>query len=93
MRNVKKIFVLFLAVSLMATFVPLVSAQDGGKININQASVEELCQLKGIGSSYAERIVNYRQKNGPFERPEDIVNVKGIGSKTFEDNKDRICVK
>ena len=65
-------------------------AQEQAKININKASVEELCMLKRIGPSYAQRIVDYRNEHGPFQKPEDIMNVKGIGLKTFEANKDII---
>lgn len=61
-------------------------------VNINTASKEELMQLEGVGSVVAERIVEYREANGPFAAPEDIMNVKGIGSSTYEKNKDRITV-
>ncbi len=46
-----------------------------------------------IGSAYAMRIVEYRQQNGPFEKPEDILKVKGIGEKTYELNKKIITVE
>lgn len=62
------------------------------KVNINKATVEQLMEIKGIGESYAERIVEYREKNGPFEKIEDIMNVKGIGEKKFEAIKDLITV-
>jgi competence protein ComEA len=63
------------------------------KVNINTASVEELAQLDRIGTQYAQRIVAYRETNGPFASPQDILNVKGIGQKTYEANKERIVVK
>lgn len=84
-----------LASLLLVTFllgmavVPAV-AQDQMKININKATVDELSTLKRIGPSYAQRIVDYRNENGPFQKPEDIMNVRGIGLKTFEANKDII---
>lgn len=65
-------------------------AQDQVKVNINKASVDELSTLKRIGPSYAQRIVDYRQQNDPFEKPEDIMKVRGIGIRTFEANKDFI---
>ena len=65
-------------------------AQQQVKVNINKASVNELSTLKRIGPSYAQRIVDYRQQNGPFEKPADIMKVRGIGLKTFEVNKDMI---
>jgi len=55
--------------------------------------VEELVQLDRVGSRYAEKIVAFRQENGLFKTPEDIMLVAGIGQKTFELNKDRIIVK
>jgi competence protein ComEA len=68
-------------------------AQEAEKININKASAVTLRQLKRIGPKLSERIVEYREKNGPFERPEDIMQVRGIGPKTFELNKDRITTE
>jgi len=65
---------------------------SGEKVNINTAGVDELVTLPGIGKTYAARIVEYRQKNGPFKKVEDIVNVRGIGEKTFERIKDRLTI-
>ena len=61
-------------------------------ININTAGKEALMELPGIGNAYAERIIQYRTENGPFSSIEEITNVKGIGEKTFEKFKDRICI-
>ncbi|MCX8075054.1 MAG: helix-hairpin-helix domain-containing protein [Clostridia bacterium] len=61
-------------------------------ININEASVEELDTLDGIGELTAKRIIEYR-KNQRFEIIEDIMNVEGIGQSKFNKIKDRICVK
>ncbi|MCR5005519.1 MAG: helix-hairpin-helix domain-containing protein [Clostridiales bacterium] len=68
------------------------ASQEQRLVNINTASAEELTSLSGIGTAYAERILQYRAENGPFAAPEDLMNVKGIGEKTFEKIKDRICV-
>ena len=62
------------------------------RININTAGKEALMELPGIGAAYAERIIQYRAENGPFSSIEEITNVKGIGEKTFEKFKDRICI-
>ena len=69
------------------------NAAEVQKININTASAEELAQLKGIGPSHASKIVVYREKNGPFKMPEDLVQVSGIGQKTFEANQEFIIVE
>ncbi|MBW2581504.1 MAG: helix-hairpin-helix domain-containing protein [Deltaproteobacteria bacterium] len=65
--------------------------QQQVKVNINKASVDELSTLKRVGPAYAQRIVDYRKQNGPFEKPEDIMKVRGIGIKTFEANKNFIA--
>lgn len=57
---------------------------EGTKININNATVEQLDALPDVGMTTAERIVQYRQKNGPFKKPEDLMKVSGIGPKTYE---------
>ena len=94
MKTCRKILLVTLAMILViALIVPLVSAEEIEKININTASVEELVQLKWIGPKYAQRIVEYREKNGPFEKPEDIILVSGIGPRAWEANKDRIVVE
>ena len=52
-------------------------------VNLNSASVAQLEALPGIGRATAERIVEYRQKNGGFKKAEDLMNVRGIGEKNF----------
>lgn len=62
------------------------------KININQASIEELRKLPGVGPSIAKRIVEYRQERGPFSAVEDIMKVKGIGHGMFKKWESAITV-
>jgi comEA protein len=69
------------------------TAQVASKVNINKATVEQLMEIKGIGEAYAKRIVEYREKNGPFKKIEDITLVQGIGDKKFEAMKDLITVE
>ena len=68
-------------------------AGEAARIDINTATADQLTQLKGIGSSHAAAIVAYRQKNGPFEKPEDLMNVPRIGPRTFENNRTLITVQ
>lgn len=60
------------------------SGAAGGKVNINQAGVEELDTLPGVGPSTAEKIVADREANGPFASIEDLKRVSGIGDKKYE---------
>lgn len=94
-KSKKKVLGLCIVMALTLALLPgLLPAQEREeKININQGSIEELTQLHRIGPKYAERIIEYREKNGPFEKPEDIMKVPGIGQKTWETNKDRITVE
>jgi len=77
---------------LMSWVLPALSAELQ-KVNVNTATLEELITLEGIGQAVAERILAFREKNGPFQKPEDLMMVKGIGQKMFDKNKDRIIVK
>lgn len=54
-------------------------------VNINTASLDELDALPGIGPTTAQKIIDYRDENGPFSTIEDIMNVSGIGPATFEE--------
>lgn len=66
---------------------------DDGKININTATSGELESLPGIGAAKAASIITYREQNGPFKEIEDLVNVSGIGAKSFEKLRDKIKVR
>ena len=65
----------------------------GGTININTADVKELMRLEGVGRRVAEKIVEYREHHGLFQKPEEIRRVEGIGSGLWERNRARIVVK
>lgn len=93
MTATKRTVVLIVALAMVMVLSGPIGAADSGKINLNKATVEELSQLKGVGIKYAERIVQYRDTNGPFKKVEDLLNVQGIGPKLLEKNKDRITVE
>jgi len=61
-------------------------------VNINTASVKELDALPGIGTKTAALIVEYRQKNGPFKKIEELMNVRGVGEKSFLKLKPQLTV-
>jgi len=63
-------------------------------VNINTADAATLAEaLNGVGSVTSQEIVSYREENGGFEKPEDLMKVNGIGPATFEDNREDILVK
>ena len=66
--------------------------QQGDKISLNQANVQQLQTLIGVGEKKAQAIVEYRQKNGGFKTVDELVNVKGIGPKLLEKNKARLML-
>lgn len=60
------------------------SATPAGVVNINTADASQLALLPRVGAKAAERIVEYRKANGPFKKVTDLMQVKGIGEKSFE---------
>lgn len=67
--------------------------EKDGRININTASVEELCTLPGIGESRAADIIAYRTANGSFKNPEELMLVNGIKTAVYEKLQDKICTE
>jgi competence ComEA-like helix-hairpin-helix protein len=66
-----------------ATTAPSTVTWPMGSINVNTATAEELCTLYGVGPALAEAILAEREAAGPFDYPEDLAMVKGIGVKTL----------
>jgi len=80
-----------LAIILVAT-APLMA--DAGPVDVNTADAATIsAELKGIGLTKAQAIIEYREKYGPFKAPEDLSLVKGIGERTVELNREDIRVK
>lgn len=67
-------------------------ASSGGLVNLNNASVEQLDELPGVGEATARAIIEDREANGPFTTPEDLMRVSGIGEKKFAKLEGMICV-
>ncbi|HHF42211.1 MAG: hypothetical protein DRI99_07165 [Candidatus Aminicenantes bacterium] len=84
-----QLLLFFMIGSLLTSFLLSAPAK---KVNINTASVAELQTLPRIGPQIAQRIVDFRSKNGKFKRIEEIMKVRGIGEKVFEVIKDKITV-
>jgi len=70
-----------------------ISTPSRGRININTATANELETLPGIGKGLAERIVDHREKYGPFRRSEHLVIVRGISDRRFRALRDSISVE
>lgn len=70
--------------------LPVITVKQ--KVSINTAPVEVLVDVPGIGPATAEAIVLYRSEIGQFQTLEDLMNIKGIGTKKFEKIKDLICL-
>jgi competence protein ComEA len=64
-----------------------------GVVNLNTASVEELGTLPGVGPKTAAAILAYRKEHGPFQRVEDLLEIRGIGEKKLTRMRDWIEVK
>lgn len=79
--------------SLILSFALALPAFASGPVDINTADAKTIAEgLSGIGMSKAEAIVAYREANGPFASADDLANVKGVGEKTVERNRDLIEV-
>jgi len=68
------------------------TAAPKAKVNINTATASELETLPRVGPKVAQRIIDFRTKNGNFKKVEEIMKVQGIGEKVFDDIKDLITV-
>jgi competence protein ComEA len=68
------------------------ASSAGERVNINSANADELARLPGVGPAKARAIIDYRAES-PFQRPDDLRKVKGIGDKLFERLRDQITVE
>ena len=82
--------ILLLAVAVSA--LPAWGAEGKEVVNINKATESQLALLPRVGPALAGRIVEYREAHGPYARPDDLLNVSGIGPSTLETIRDLIRV-
>ena len=83
-----------LFLTLLATCFLFSAAWAAEPVNVNSASAEEISEnLKGIGPSKAQLIVDYREANGAFLHVDELVNVKGIGIKTIDRKRGLIVLE
>jgi len=97
----KLLFAVFLLSCLIGPgFIPDAASAAGpavaaasSPVNLNQAGVADLQGLPGVGPALAERIVAYRDAEGPFQSIDQLAEVKGIGTKKLEKLKDNVTLK
>lgn len=82
-----------LAPHLALTSIPESRRTAGGRLDLNQATLEDLTRLPGIGRSLAGRIIEYRQRNGSFRQVEDLLSVPGIGPGTVEKIRNAVQIR
>jgi competence protein ComEA len=105
MRPVSATLASFVIAMLLVTSAPLGAAghqekpapsraasAPTGPVNLNTATQAQLESLPGIGAATAKRILEYRQKSGGFKKIEELMNVKGIGEKSFLKLKSHVTV-
>jgi len=85
-----------LVVPVLGAVPPPGSAPPGlasdGRVNLNTADRDALETLPRVGPAMAERIIDWRERNGPFRAPDDLMQVAGIGEKTFDAIRDLVTV-
>jgi competence protein ComEA len=81
------------AVVVCLLFFSVAGAEQVSRLDLNHATLPQLDGSPGIGPVIAERIIQFREDNGPFKRIEDLMNVRGIGEKTFLKLRDQIMVE
>ncbi len=99
-RPVSRVFLVVLLVVVAQAWLGAQKAQPAKSdtaavpaiVNLNTATAEQLDSLPGVGPKVAARIIEYRQKNGPFKKIEDVMNVRGVGEKNFLKIKSRLTV-
>jgi competence protein ComEA len=99
---VRALFVSFVICFVLAGTVALSAADQAAStsksastatvVNLNTATATQIATLPGIGEKAAQRIIEYREKNGGFKKVEELMNVKGIGEKSFLKLKPLITV-
>jgi competence protein ComEA len=87
-RSLSALFVVFCLCGMAGAAsaqskAPAKAAAPASIVNLNTATSSQIATLPGIGEKAAERIIEYREKNGGFKKVEELMNVKGIGEKSF----------
>jgi competence protein ComEA len=84
-----------LALAALVASAPVLAAgkpAPSAKVNINTATTQQLTTLPGVGEKLAARIIEFRQKSGPFRTAQELMNVRGIGEKNFQKMQQYVLV-
>ena len=84
---------MLVALLMVFAFTAPVTGQDTERVNINKASAAELAKLQEVGPKFAVRIIEYRQKYGPFKLTEELMEIRGIGPRTYDRIRDQIIAQ
>ena len=93
MATYKKLIAVSAALLVLLVCIGPVWGQEAERVNINKASAQELAKLQKVGPKNAVRIVEHRQKYGPFKLTEELMEVPGIGPGTYNRIKDQIIAQ
>ena len=93
MMRYKPFIAVFTALLIIFAFIGPIWGQETERININKASAWELAKLQKVGPKDAVRIVEHRQKYGPFKLTEELMEVSGIGPGIYNRIKDQIIAQ
>jgi competence protein ComEA len=93
MMRYKPFIAVFAALLVIFAFIGPIWGQETERININKASAQELAKLQKVGPKDAVRIVEHRQKYGAFKLTEELMEVSGIGPRTYDRIKDQIIAQ
>lgn len=101
MTSVRTALVVCLALAALCALAPAAAAAPppssskalDGVVNLNTATEAQLVMLPRVGEKVARRIIAFREQHGPFQRPEDLMNVQGIGEKVFDRLKPHLAVE
>ena len=88
----KRFIAILTALLVIFTFIGPVYGRDE-RININKATAQELAKLQKVCPKFAVRIVEYRQKYGPFKLTEELMEIRGIGPHTYDKIRDQIIAQ
>ena len=93
MHRVLPVVLAILAIALTGVAAETQGSDSNGVVNVNTATAEQLQLLPRVGPALSQRIIEFREANGPFESTDEMVAVRGIGERSLESLKPYLAVK